>query len=221
MAIKPPSTSEDSLTPALSYYDTKARVNIIGSCLKQSTVPYNHRPIVNIYIFYELGASSSHNNDPTLKNCLFGAVTLTKMLILISMGILVMELHLIEDQAFNFQVVDWSKCINFWSRYEFFCSYHNKKKDILILGKGQRQVLKRTLTAEKMYSINFTVIKKKFCLSLHYYGANSYLFVNGKKVCKFKAKDSEIVPSPLYIGNISKDWLVDNMKKTGFNGFNL
>ena len=78
MAIKPPSTSENSLTPALSYYDTKARVKFIGSCLKQSIVPHNHRPIVNIYIFYELGASSSHNNDPTLKNCLFGAVTLTK-----------------------------------------------------------------------------------------------------------------------------------------------
>ena len=82
-------------------------------------------------------------------------------------------------------------------------------------------MLKRTLTAEKMYSINFTVIKKKFCLSLHYYGANSYLFVNGTKVYKFKAKDSEIVPTPLCLGNISKDWSVDNMKKTGFNGFNL
>ena len=80
-------------------------------------------------------------------------------------------------------------------------------------------MLKRTLTAEKMYSINFTVIKKKFCLSLHYYGASSYLFVNGTKVYKSKAKDSEIVPSPLCLGNISKDWSVDNMKKTGFNGY--
>ena len=78
MAIKPPSTSENSLTPALSYYDTKTRVKFNLSCLKQLTVPYNHRPIVKIYIFYELGASSSHNNDPTLKNCLFGVVTLTK-----------------------------------------------------------------------------------------------------------------------------------------------
>ena len=52
----------------------------------------------------------------------------------------------------------------------------NKKKDILILGKGPTQGLEHTLTAEKMYSINFTVTKKKFCLSLHYNGANSYLF---------------------------------------------
>ena len=54
----------------------------------------------------------------------------------------------------------------------------NKKKDILVLGKGPTQVLEHTLTAEKMYSINFTVTEKKFCLSLYYNEANSYLFVN-------------------------------------------
>ena len=49
--------------------------------------------------------------------------------------------------------------------------------------------------------------------------ANSYLFVNGKETVKFKAKDSEIVASPLCLGNISKDWSADNMKKTGLNGY--
>ena len=56
-------------------------------------------------------------------------------------------------------------------------------------------------------------------MSLHYTRANSYLFVNGTEIYKFKAKDSEIVASPLCLGNISKDWSVDNMKKTGFNGY--
>ena len=70
-----------------------------------------------------------------------------------------------------------------------------------------------------MYSINFTVTKKKFCLSLHYNGANSYLFVNGIEIYQFKAKDSEIVATLLCLGNISKDWSIDNMKKTGFNGY--
>ena len=70
-----------------------------------------------------------------------------------------------------------------------------------------------------MYSINFTVTKKKFYLSLHYNGVNSYLFVNGIEIYKFKAKDSEIVATPLCLGNISKDWSIDNMKKTGFNGY--
>ena len=68
-----------------------------------------------------------------------------------------------------------------------------------------------------MCSINFTVTKNKFCLSLHYNGANSYLFVNGTEIYKFK--DSEIAASPLCLGNISKDWSTDNMKKTGFNGY--
>ena len=63
-----------------------------------------------------------------------------------------------------------------------------------------------------MYSINFIEKNKKFCLSLHYNGANSYLFVNGAGIYKFKANDSEIVARPLYLGNISKDWSRDNMK---------
>ena len=70
-----------------------------------------------------------------------------------------------------------------------------------------------------MYSINFTEQNKTFCLSLHYNGANSYLFVNGTEIYKFKAKDSEIVASPLCLGNVSKDWLIDNTKKTGLNGY--
>ena len=64
-----------------------------------------------------------------------------------------------------------------------------------------------------MYSINFTATKKKFCLSLHYNGTNSYLFVNGIEIYKFKAKYFETVPSPLCLGNISKKWSTDNMKK--------
>ena len=95
----------------------------------------------------------------------------------------------------------------------------NKKKDILILRKGPTQELEHSLTAEKMYLINFAVAKNKFCLSLHYNGANSYLFVNGIEIYKFKAKDPETVAVPLYLGNISKDWSADNMKKTGFNGY--
>ena len=68
-----------------------------------------------------------------------------------------------------------------------------------------------------MYSINFIVTKNRFCLSLRYNGANSYLFVNGTEIYKFKAKDSEIVATPLCLGNISKEWSLDNMKKAGFN----
>ena len=68
-----------------------------------------------------------------------------------------------------------------------------RKKNILVLGKGPTQGLEHTLTAEKMNSINFTVTNKKFCLSLNYNGANSYLLVNGAETYKVTAKYSEIL----------------------------
>ena len=61
--------------------------------------------------------------------------------------------------------------------------------------------------------------RQKFCFSLHYNGANSYLFVNGTKIIKFEVKYAKIVATPLCLGNISKDWSVDNMKRTGFKGY--
>ena len=70
-----------------------------------------------------------------------------------------------------------------------------------------------------MYSINFTKENTKFCLSLHYNAANSYLFVNGKETHKFTAKDSENTPYKLCLRNISKDWLIDYMKKTSLKGY--
>ena len=90
---------------------------------------------------------------------------------------------------------------------------------MLIIGKGPKQELEHTLTAEKMYSINFTVARKKYCLILHQNGANSYFFVNSTEIHQFKAKDSEIVAAPLCLGKISKDCPVDNMERPGFNGY--
>ena len=77
-SIELPTTSDNSLTPKLSYVDYRIRVKFTGSCLKQSKITYTHKKVVNIYIVYELGASSSQFDDPTLKSYLFGAVKLTK-----------------------------------------------------------------------------------------------------------------------------------------------
>ena len=82
------------------------------------------------------------------------------------------------------------------------------KKYVFVLGKDFVQGIKdTTIYAEKLHSINFTENNKKICLSLRYNGTNSCLFVNGTKIHKFKAKDSEIVASPLCLENISKDFL--------------
>ena len=67
-----PTTSNNSLNPALTYYGTKTRVKFTGSCLKQHESTFTHKNVVNIYIVYELGASDSHDNDPTLKSSMFG-----------------------------------------------------------------------------------------------------------------------------------------------------
>ena len=111
-------------------------------------------------------------------------------------------------------------CIIFGANMSSSVYANNRTKNILVLGKDFIQGLDNTtIYAEKLYSINFTENNKKFCLNLHCNGANSHLFVNGTEIHIFKAKDSEIVTTPLCQGNISKDFSVDNMKKTGLNGY--
>ena len=92
----------------------------------------------------------------------------------------------------------------------------NKKKNVLVLGKGPTQGLEHTLSAEKIYSINFTLIKKKVYIIME----QIVIFLSMvKKFTNLKQKDSEIVASLLCLGNISKDWSIDHMKKTRFNGY--
>ena len=95
-----------------------------------------------------------------------------------------------------------------------FAYIDNKNKYILVLGEGSTQGLDgNTAIAEDKYPINFTASGKR--LSLHYNRSNSFLFVNAVKMYKFKAKDSKIKPYLLCLGNISKDFTIDNMKKQG------
>ena len=108
-SIKPPTTSDNSLNPRLSYYGTKIRVQFTRSCLRKPNFRFTHKKVVNIYIVYELGASSSHINHPTIKNGLFGAVTLTKNADIDKYRFSCYGIGLIEDQAFHSQMVDLAK----------------------------------------------------------------------------------------------------------------
>ena len=93
---------------------------------------------------------------------------------------------------------------------------NNKSNNALVLGKALIQGINgTTIYAEKIYSTNFTVDNKKFCLSLHYNGDNSYLFVNSKEIHKFKTKDSEIAGYPLCLGGLSKGFEVGYMRTSG------
>ena len=96
----------------------------------------------------------------------------------------------------------------------------NKTKDILVLGEGATIGLDdTTITAEAKYSINFTRSRRRFVLSLRYNGSNSFFFLKPVKMYQFKAKDSKINPCPLCLSNVSKDFAIHNMKKTGLKGY--
>ena len=193
--IKSPSAPNSIIDPSLDYWSDKIRVKFNGSCLKQDKITYAHKTIVNIYIVYEINKNYNIDRYPTLENCLFGAVSLTK------------HPDLDEYKYFGYAIE--------FDRKEKFSIGNGFGRNC----KGPTQGLDgTTLTAEKKYSMNFTENNKKFCSSLHYNGANSYLFVNGTEIHKLKIKDSEIVATSLCLGNISKNFSIDNMKTTGLNG---
>ena len=139
--------------------------------------------VVNIYIVYELGANISHINDPTLENCLFGAVTLTNNADIDKYGYSGYGNGSDRKTVFSFPSGGFGQNVIIFG-VDMSSSVHvdNRKKDILILRNGPTQGLEHTLTAEKMYLINLAVSRKKSCLNFHYNGANSYLFVNGTEM---------------------------------------
>ena len=159
-SIKPPTTCDNSLTPALNYYGTKTRVKFTGSCLKQSKISYTHGKVVNIYIVYELGASSSHVNDPALKNCLFGAVTLTKNADIDKYGYSGYGIGFDRRSSFSFTGGGFRQNVLIFGA-DMSSSAHidNKKRHISSRNRTNTRI--RTYTnCRKMYSINFTVAKK-------------------------------------------------------------
>ena len=162
-SIQPPTISNNSLNSRLSYNDAKIKVQFTGSCLRQPKFTFTHKKVVNIYIVFELGASSSHSNDPTTKNCLFGEVTLTKKANIEKYKYSGYGIGFDRRSSFSFPSGGFGQNVLVFGA-DMSSSIHidNKKKDTLILGRGPTQGLESTLTAEKMYSINFTVTKKSF-----------------------------------------------------------
>ena len=152
---------------------------------------------MKIYIVYKLTKLSNiyKNNNLIAKNALFGAVSLTKNADVDKYKYSGYGIAFDRKGSFSFPGGGYGQNVTIFGA-DMNSSPHidNKGKDILILGTGPLQRLgEHSLTVEKMYLINFTKDNTKFCLSLHYNGANSYLLVNGTEIIKFKAKDSNIV----------------------------
>ena len=151
--------------------------------------------------------SNSSDFDPTLQNCLFGAVKLTKI-----------DKYKYSGYGIGFDSKGRFSHSNGLGRNAIIFGVDMSRNILSLGGDFIQGVDGTTIYAEKMYSINFSEVGAKFCLSLHYNGENSYLFVNGREMIKFKAKDSEIVEDPLCLRNISKYFSESNMKRTRLYG---
>ena len=188
--------------------------------MRQNQVTYNHGPVVNIYIVYETTPDTKTSNI-ALENCLFGAIKLTKNADVDKYKYLRYGIGFDSRESFSHPSGgDGENVIIFGADMSSSVHANNKVNNVLVLGKAFIQGINgTTIYAEKMYSTNFSVDNKKFCLSLHYNGDNSYLFVNGKEIHKFKDKDSEIVPYPLCLGGLSKYFEVGYMRASGLIGY--
>ena len=155
-------TSDYGITPYLSYYDTnKIRVKFDGGCLKQDQGTLLHGGIVNIYIVYEITDNFNVSSYPTLENCLFGTVKLTKNADIDKYGYSGYGIGFDRHGSFSFPGTGLGRnVIIFGVDMSSSTKIDNRKKDILILGKGPTQGLEHTLSAEKMYSTNLSNYSK-------------------------------------------------------------
>ena len=195
-----------------------------GGCYFKQTklIRPNNNNVTNLYIVYMLDSVTAFRSDTyTVQNALFGGVKITKNATDTSK-------HKYEgygicfDEGGLFSMGDISDGRNvfiFGVQENSLVHTGNKNNNIYVMGDGFVQGINdTTLYAEKTYATNFSAVNKKFVLSLHYNGDNSYLFVNGKQELKFKAKDDQIVKEIMCLGNISDDWTVANAEHTGLHG---
>ena len=169
------------ITPSLDNLGTKIRVKFIESCLKQDKITYTLGKIINIYIVYEISKNYNIRKYPTLENCCIGAVSLTKNADIDQYKYFGYSIGFDRLGEFSFGGRGFGRnVIIFGADMSSSVHANNKKNNILVLDKDFIQGIKgTTIYAKKMYSINFTENNKKFALSLHYNGDNSYLFANG------------------------------------------
>ena len=183
---------DNSVAPRPRFENDGKRYFVFRSCLKEDRAKREYDKIINIYIAYDLQSNLSHNPDFTLENCLFGAFKITKNTDVDKYKYSGYGIGFDGRGVFTHPAgIFGNSAIIFGVDISSSVHIDNKGKDILILGSGLTQGL-----------------------GLYYNGENSYLFVNGTEMIKFKVKDSEIDANILCLGNVSKDFAVDEMKKT-------
>ena len=182
----------------------------------------SNNTVVNIYIVYKLDAiSNTRNTDYTIQNALFGAVKITKNATNSSKNKYEgYGLCFEEGGTFTKSGITSGKNVIIFGADMLFSTHAtNKANNIYVLGDFLVQGINgTTIYAEQIYKINFTQTGKKFVLSLHYNGHESYFFPNGVQQLKFKADDTQILKEKLCLGNLSSNWTAANSTKTGLYG---
>ena len=178
-------------------------------------------PIVNIYIVYKTSPKTINFNF-VFENCLFGAIKIANTANSDTDKWQYSGYGIGFDSKCEFTHLDGGSGKNviiFGADLSNFRPATNKTQSVLILGHGLKQKINdTTISAEKMYSPNFTVDNKIFCLSFHYKSDNSYLFVNGRGVTKFKPKNCELIKRPMFLGSLWKDYNKNSRKDTRLYG---
>ena len=205
--------SGSNFAPTFVDHHILPEINFNGHSLIKNNISIPKK-VTNIYTSYTLTPCLRNlNPDFTLNNCLFGSVMLTKNVDLDKYIYSGYDIGF--DSRSEFSFTDGSmgrNVIIFGADMNSSVHIDNKGRDMLILGEGPTQGLDgTTLTAEAIYPINFTQTN----ISLYYNWSNSLLFANATEVYQFKAKDCEIKDYALCLGNIWKDFTIDNIKKTG------
>ena len=226
---------EDAKTnpPELKNYG-RMYVYLQDNYFKQNNLVYTNNNkaitigVINIYIVYKLDPiASSRDTTFTIQNVLFGAMQITKNADTSKYdykgyGICFDERsefgHTITEGGFA-HTTDARNVLIFGADMSFSVHKTNRANHIYLMCTGITQgIHDTTIYAEKNFFRNFTDPDKKFLLSLHCNGDNSYLFVNSRQQLKFKAKDDQIISEKLCLGNLSDQWTTSESEKTGLYG---
>ena len=219
-------------TPILKN-DEKMYVYLKGSHIQQNNVLTTSNDhvindnVINIYIVYKLDPITLRDTTFTIQNALFGAMEITKNTDTSKYNYKGCGICFDEREEFthvgkrsNFSdTKDGRNVIIFGVDMSFSKHANNKANNIYVMDKDYIQKINNTtIYAETIYYRNFTDPGKKFGLSLHYNGNNSYLYVNGNQELKFKAKTDQLVKEKLWL---SDQWTTSESEKTGLHGKNF
>ena len=187
-----------------------------------------NKNVINIFIVYKLDPiASSRDTTFTMQNTLFGAMQITNDADNSINNYKGYGIRFNERSDFGHTITEGGRAhttcarnvLIFGADMSFSVHATNRANNIYVMGTGLTQgIHDTTLYAEKNFYRNFTDLGKKFMLSLHYNGNDSYLFVNGRQELKFKCKTDQLVQEKLCIGNLSDQWTTSESEKTGVYG---